>query len=155
MISKELISQIVSECFEGSDCYLVDLVLTLDKHIIIEIDALKGVSIDDCVHLNRFLADRLSPEIEDYELEVSSAGITQPFKVLRQYQNNRGKEVEVLTRDGQKQIGILGEANEHHFELIVAKQVKPEGAKRKVTVEETLTITYNEVKTTKMIIRFK
>jgi len=155
MISKDIVNQLVEEYLEGSSNYLVDLTVTPDQRIIIEIDAEKGVSIDDCVTLNRQLVDKLSPEIEEYELEVSSAGITEPFKVLRQYQKNKGKEVEVLTREGKKLSGILGEASESGFQLKVEKKVKEEGAKRKTTVEEILTFNYTEIKTTKMIIRFK
>lgn len=155
MISKDIVNQLVEELLEGSANYLVDLVVTPDHRIIIEIDAEKGVSIDDCVHLNRQLVEKLSPEIEEYELEVSSAGITEPFKVLRQYQKNEGKEVEVLTRDGKKLSGMLGEATETGFQLKVEKKVKEEGAKRKTTVEENLIFSYTEIKTTKMIIRFK
>ncbi|KAB2823075.1 MAG: ribosome assembly cofactor RimP [Paludibacter sp.] len=155
MISKDIVNQLVEEYLEGSSNYLVDLTVTPDQRIIIEIDAEKGVSIDDCVKHNRQLVDKLSPEIEEYELEVSSAGITEPFKVLRQYQKNKGKEVEVLTREGKKLSGILGEASESGFQLKVEKKVKEEGAKRKTTVEEILTFNYTEIKTTKMIIRFK
>jgi ribosome maturation factor RimP len=155
MITKDTINQLINEHLEGSDFYLVDLKLTADQRILIEIDAFQGVSIDDCVHLNRYLLEKLNPEIEEYELEVSSAGITEPFKVLRQYQKNLGKEVEVITKEGKKITGILGEATDEHFQLTVEKKVKEEGAKRKQTVEEIFTFTYTEVKTTKMIIRFK
>ena len=44
---------------------------------------------------------------EDYELEVGSAGLGQPFKVPQQYINFIGKEVEVLDADGKKVKGIL------------------------------------------------
>lgn len=155
MISKELVNQYVEEYLQGSEFYLVDLKLTADQRILLEIDAFQGVSIDDCVQLNRHLIEKLSPEIEDYELEVSSAGISEPFKVLRQYQKNIGKEVEVLTREGKKLSGILAEATEESFQLRVEVKVKEEGAKRKISREETITLTYTEVKTTKMIIRFK
>lgn len=155
MISKDIVNQLIEDYLAGSDFYLVDLVLTPDQRILIEIDAYKGVSIDDCVQLNRHLVERLSPEIEEYEVEVSSAGITQPFKVLRQYQKNTGKEVEVLTRDGKKLTGILSEVTPEHFSLTIEKKVKEEGSKRKTTVEEVVTFNYTEIKTTKMIIRFK
>lgn len=155
MISKDIVNQLVEDYLNGSDFYLVDLVLTPDQRISIEIDAWKGVSIDDCVKLNRYLVEHLSPAIEEYEVEVSSAGITEPFKVLKQYQKNIGKEVEVLTREGKKHTGILAEANPEEFILKTEKKVKEEGSKRKTTVEEILTFNYTDIKTTKMIIRFK
>lgn len=155
MITKDIVNQLVEEHLKDTEFYLVDLKVSPDQRITIEIDAFQGVSIDDCVQLNRFLIENLSPEIEDYELEVSSAGITEPFKVLLQYRKNIGKEVEVLTRDGRKLTGILAEVSDDAFQLKIEKKVKEEGAKRKVTVKEILTFTYTEVKTTKMIIRFK
>lgn len=155
MITKDAINQSVEIFFNDTEFYLVDLVVTPDQRIIIEMDAYKGVSIDDCVRLNRYLTEQFSPEIEDYELEVSSAGITEPFKVVRQYHKNLGKEVEVLTREGKKITGVLSEVSEESFQIQVEKKVKEEGAKRKTTIQETLSFTYNEIKTTKMIIRFK
>lgn len=84
------------------DYFLVDITVTPDDRIVVEIDHAEGVWIEDCVDLSRFIESRLSREEEDYELEVGSAGIGQPFKVLRQYQNHVGKDVEVLTADGRK-----------------------------------------------------
>lgn len=90
-----------------------------------------------------------------YELEVGSAGIGQPFKVLQQYINHIGKEVEVLTKDGRKLSGVLKEADEQHFVVTIQKKVKEEGAKRPKLVDEDLTFTYEEIKYTKYLISFK
>ena len=120
-----------------------------------EIDNDDAVSIDDCVELSRYIEEHLDRDAEDFELEVGSAGITSPFKVLRQYKKNIGNEVEVLTKNGVKLSGLLKSANEEGFVVTVTKQVKPEGAKRKVTIEEDLPYTYNEIKYTKYLIRFK
>ena len=70
---------------------------------------------------------RLNREDEDYELEVGSAGIGQPFKVLQQYVNHIGKEVEVLEKDGRKHCGVLKDADERQFTVTVQKKVKEEG----------------------------
>ena len=97
----------------------------------------------------------MNREEEDYELEVGSAGIGQPFKVLQQYLIHVGKEVEVLTHEGKKMEGILKEANEETFTVTVQKKVKPEGAKRPKLVDEDMTFTYEEIKYTKYLISFK
>ena len=91
----------------------------------------------------------------EYELEVGSAGIGQPFKVLQQYVNHIGKEVEVLAKDGRKHCGILKGADEQQFTVTVQKKVKEEGAKRPKMVDEDLTFTYEEIKYTKYLISFK
>ena len=79
----------------------------------------------------------MNREDEDYELEVGSAGIGQPFKVLQQYINHIGKEVEVLAKDGRKLSGVLKEADEQHFVVTIQKKVKEEGAKRPKLVTRT------------------
>ena len=151
MIEKDVISRLVEEKLASSGNYLVDVVIKPGNLIIIEIDNDEGVCIDDCAELSRYL-DR---DVEDFELEVGSAGITSPFKVLRQYVKNIGNEVEMLLRSGTKLTGILKSAGEDGVVVTVAKQVKPEGAKRKVTVQEDQSYTFDEIKYTKYLIRFK
>ena len=155
MIKKEVVTQLVEEWLDGKDYFLVDVTISPDDKIVVEIDHAEGVWIEDCVALSRYIEDHLSRDEEDYELEVGSAGIGQPFKVKQQYINHVGKEVEVLTADGQKMKGILKEAGEEHFVLTVVRKVKIEGKKRPVQQEEDLSFGYNEVKYTKYIISFK
>ena len=107
------------------------------------------------MELSRYIESKLNREEEDYELEVGSAGIGQPFKVLKQYQIHIGKDVEVLTKDGKKWVGVLTDVNEQNFTVIIEKKVKPEGAKRPKLVEEAVTFTYDEIKYTKYLISFK
>jgi ribosome maturation factor RimP len=103
MIDKNVVKQLVDEWLQGNDYFLVDINISQDDKIVIEIDHADGVWIEDCVELSRFIEDRLSRDEEDYELEVGSAGIGQPFKVAQQYVNHIGKEVEVLTAEGHKE----------------------------------------------------
>ena len=155
MIDKQMVIQLAEEKLASSGNYLVDVEIQPGNVIIVEIDNDEAVCIDDCVELSRFIEEHLDRDSEDFELEVGSAGITSPFKILRQYQKNIGKEVEVLLASDMKLTGILKSADENGIVLTVEKQVKPEGAKRKITVEENLAYTYNEIKSTKYLIRFK
>ncbi len=155
MIAKNVVSGIVNEWLEDKEYFLVDIEVTPDNKIVVEIDHAEGVWIDDCVELSRFIESKLDREEEDFELEVGSAGIGQPFKVLQQYLIHIGKDVEVLTKEGKKMVGILKEANEENFTLTVQKKVKPEGAKRPKLVDEDITFVYSEIKYTKYIISFK
>lgn len=154
MIEKSVVEKLVEEWLEGKDYFLVDVSVTPDDRIVVEIDHAEGVWIEDCVELSRFIESHLSREEEDYELEVGSAGIGQPFKVLRQYQNHVGKEVEVLTADGKKLRGVLSAVNEEQFEITVSVKKKLEGEKRPRMVEETMAFRYTEVKYTKYLIKF-
>ncbi|MDR3062132.1 MAG: ribosome assembly cofactor RimP [Dysgonamonadaceae bacterium] len=155
MIDKSTVQQHVEEYLKESDIFLVDIEIRPGNIISVEIDHDKGISIDDCVVLTKYIESKLDRNIEDYELEVGSAGISQPFKILRQYIKNIGNEVELLTKVGKKQTGILKDANENGIILTIEKQEKPEGAKRKITVEEDLDFKYEEIKYTKYSIRFK
>ncbi len=155
MIEKSVVSQLVEEWLEGKDYFLVDVTVTPDNRIVVEIDHAEGVWIEDCVELSRFIESKLDREQEDFELEVGSAGIGQPFKVLQQYINHIGKEVEVLKADGKKQTGILKEADENHFIVTISKKVKQEGEKRPKMVDEDVTFAYDEIKYTKYLISFK
>ena len=130
MIDKNVVSGIVNEWLEDKEYFLVDVSVSPDDKIVVEIDHAEGVWIDDCVELSRFIESKLDREEEDYELEVGSAGIGQPFKVLQQYLIHIGKEVEVLTREGKKLEGVLKDANEENMTLTIQKKVKLEGAKR-------------------------
>lgn len=155
MIEKKTICQIVDEWLEGKDYFLVEVTVSTDNKILVEIDHKEGVWIEDCVELSRYIDSRLNRDEEDYELEVGSAGIGQPFKVLQQYINHVGEEVEVLTKDGRKLSGVLKEADERHFVVTVQKKVKEEGAKRPKMVDEELDFAYEEIKYTKYLISFK
>ena len=155
MIEKKTVCQIVDEWLAGKDYFLVEVTISPDDKILVEIDHKEGVWIEDWVELSRYIESKLNREDEDYELEVGSAGIGQPFKVLQQYINHIGKEVEVLAKDGRKLSGVLKEADEQHFVVTIQKKVKEEGAKRPKLVDEDLTFTYEEIKYTKYLISFK
>ncbi len=155
MISKNVVEGIVNEWLEDKEYFLVDVTVSPDDKIVVEIDHAEGVWIDDCVELSRFIESKLDRNEEDYELEVGSAGIGQPFKVLQQYLIHIDKEVEVLTKEGKKLEGVLKEADTEHFTVTVQKKVKPEGAKRPKWVDEDVTFTYEEIKYTKYLISFK
>lgn len=155
MIDKQTISEWVEEKLASGSNYLVDVTIKPGNLIVVEIDNDEAVGIDDCVALSRYIESKLDRDTEDFELEVGSAGITSPFKVLRQYRKNIGNEVEMLLKSGVKQSGVLKDADEKGVVVTLTKQVKPEGAKRKVTVEEDQSYTYEEIKYTKYLIRFK
>lgn len=155
MIEKNIVKQIVEEWLQDKDYFLVDVSVSNDNRIVVEIDHAEGVWIEDCVELSRFIESKLDREKEDFELEVGSAGIGQPFKVHQQYVNHLGKDVEVLTLDGVKYQGELHEVNDDIFSILRTVKKKEEGAKRPRMVEELVTFRYDEIKYTKYLISFK
>lgn len=96
MIEKKLIVDFTEQYLDGSPNYLTDVSVSADNTITVEIDNDHGVDIDDCVTLSRYLESKLDRDTEDFELTVTSAGLSSPLKILRQYKKYEGKEVEVL-----------------------------------------------------------
>ena len=82
MINKEIIQTLTEEWLQGNEYFLVDVNFAADDRIVIEIDHADGVWIEDCAELSRFLQERLGDELGEYELEVGSAGLGQPFATL-------------------------------------------------------------------------
>ena len=155
MIDKSIVKKLVDEWLEGKDYFLCDLSISADARIVVEIDHEEGVWIEDCVELSKFIEAGLDREQEDFELEVGSAGIGQPFKVLRQYEIHLGEQVEVLTREGKKFVGELSNVTPEEFTVTVTQKVKKEGQKRPVMEEVDYTFKYMDVKYTKYVIDFK
>ncbi|MBS7318795.1 ribosome assembly cofactor RimP [Prevotella sp. P3-120] len=157
MINKDVVKAAVEEWLSQNDYFLVDVDMTPDGRIVIEIDHADGVWIEDCAALSRFLQERLGEELGEYELEVGSAGIGQPFKVVQQYINHIGKEVEVLAADGKKYQGVLQSVADDglSFVVVVKEKQKIEGKKRPVLVDVEKTFNTNEVKYAKYLLAFK
>ena len=155
MIDKNVVKKLVDEWLQDQEYFMVDIEISPDNRIVVEIDHADGVWIEDCVALSRYIEERLSRDDEDYELEVGSAGLGQPFKVPQQYVNFVGKEVEVLDADGIKVKGILKAVDGNDFTVGVEEKVKVEGKKRPVKMEVDHVYQMDKVKYTKYIISFK
>src|SRR5690554_52091 len=155
MIDKKTLIDLAEAYLQDSPNYLVDVLVGSGNAITIEIDNDEGVDINDCAALSRHLESILDRDTEDFELTVTSVGLTSPFKTPRQYRKHEGEEVEVLNKKGVKLTGILESSDNEGFTLSITKKVKPEGAKRKVEVTDRVRYMFDEVKYTKYLIRFK
>jgi len=155
MIQKDTVIQAVKEWLENTSFYLVDVKINTENEIFIEFESeTEDVTIDDCVDLSKFIESRLDREIEDFSLEVGSAGLGQPFKVLQQYKTHLGDEVEVLTKAGIKLSGILKSVDEEGFELTVSRKVKLENSKKTMKLEVDEQYLHADVKSVKYVISF-
>ena len=155
MTDKNIVKNLVDQWLEGKDYFLVDIEISRDNKIVVEIDHADGVWIEDCVELSRFIEDHLDREAEDFELEVGSAGLGQPFKVAQQYVNFVGKEVEVLDADGKKYKGVLKTVDGRNFTVTVQEKVKVEGKKRPQLQDKDYQFSMDTVKYCKYLISFK
>ena len=155
MINKEIIQTLTEEWLQGNEYFLVDVNFAADDRIVIEIDHADGVWIEDCAELSRFLQERLGEELGEFELEVGSAGLGQPFKVPQQYINHIGDTLEVLQADGKKVQGVLKAVDAPNFTITVQEKQKQEGKKRPVLVDVDKTFQMDEVKYAKYLLAFK
>ncbi|MGI6242281.1 MAG: ribosome assembly cofactor RimP [Prevotella sp.] len=155
MIDKNVVKNLVDEWLVNKEYFLVDIMVSTDDKITVEIDHADGVYINDCVELSKFIEDHLDRDQEDYELEVGSAGLGQPFKVAQQYQNYIGEPVEVLDGDGKKVKGVLKSVDGRDFVVSVREKVKLEGKKRPVMMDVDHQYNMDNVKYTKYLISFK
>ncbi len=149
MIDKTVIEGIVADSLQGTDGFLVDVSVSKDNDIVVEIDSDSGVDIDTCVAINNAIDAALDRDVEDYSLQVGSTGLTSPFKVLRQYKKNIGNEVEVLS-GGKKFTGVLESAGEDEFSIVA--QVKDKGMKKPEPKQ--FVFKYSDVKYTKYNLKF-
>lgn len=153
MIDRSKIIQLIEEKLTD-DQFIVEVEVSPTNQISVLIDSDAGITIDHCVQVSRQVEHNLDREVEDFELQVSSAGLGQPFKVYRQYVKNAGEEVEVVLRNGQKLVGLLTEPDENGFVLETSMLEKVEGKKKKERVTRLHRIAFDEAKTVKNIIKF-
>lgn len=125
------------------------------NRISIYVDSMKGVTLDECIAVSRFLEHRLDRNVEDYELEVSSPGLDRPLKLPMQYEKNTGRQLEVVKRDGIKIAGKLMHYFEGSIQLeaeVVLKDSKTGKKKKEITLQE---IKLEEIKSAKVVISLK
>ena len=150
MIDKEKLRETIEQQLEGSDRFLVDVTVKGGNRINVLLDSDTSITIDDCVAMTRHIEAAYPRDEEDYDLMVSSAGIDQPYKMLRQYVKNVGREVEVQLTDATKVQGKLTKADAAG--IAIERQVKVKGSPK---VDETLEFPFDQIKQTKEIISFK
>ena len=149
MIDKDAIQREVESVLEGTDKFVVEIKVKAGNRITVLLDSDTDIAIDDCIAVTRHIESVYDRETEDYELTVSSAGIDQPIKMLRQYTKNIGREVEVTFIDGTVFSGKLVTADKDKISVYRKTKVK------KVETEETKEILLTEIKHTKEVISFK
>lgn len=114
---------------------------------------MNGITIDECRRISQAIEECLDREKEDYSLEVSSPGLTNPFRVKEQYLKNIGKQVEIVYVDGEKIVATL-KAYADNAITVETATVKKE-ANKKVVVTEQFDIERINIKTVKSVIDFK
>ncbi|PID89462.1 MAG: ribosome assembly cofactor RimP [Bacteroidia bacterium] len=155
MINIDKIRDIVTQFVKDRDLFIVDIKADNANRVLIVIDSDTKVSISDCVSLSRNIEKEFDREEEDFELEVSSAGITSPLLQERQYQKNIGNQLEILTQEGQKLKVVLESVNKEGIVVTKKHFIKEEGRKKKKLVLLEEKIPFDKIKTAKLLLSFK
>jgi ribosome maturation factor RimP len=148
MITESIVKQLVEEKIEGTEMFLVSAQVLPTNRIRVYVDAVDGLPVKACVNISRHIEGSLDREQEDFELEVSSPGLSEPFQHPLQYQKNVGRGIKVLTNDGDRAKGKLVKFENNTI------TVQPEPKKKKEQAEP-ITIPLSEIKEAKTVISFK
>lgn len=151
MIKEEQIKSIVENKFSETDKFLVSVKVNPGNRIIVFIDSDTSVTIDDCAELSRYIELQVNRDIEDYELEVSSAGLTHPFIFQRQYKKNIGREIKTVLKNSMVKKGIIKEVADNGF-IILEKNIVVKKNRKKQIIENDVSVSFNDIKETKLVI---
>lgn len=158
MIAKEIVKTLAEERIKelGKPLYVVDITISSANHILVELDhEEESVSIEDCVSVSRNIEHNLDREVEDFQLEVSSAGLDKPLRDYKQYRKNIGRTLKVKLAESGKVEGKLIEADEKQITLETERRERVEGKKKKIKVIENIVLPYEKIGEAKVVISFK
>jgi len=139
---------------ENTSLFLISATISLDNKIKVVVDGDEGVPLSECVRISRKIEHNLDRDKEDFSLEVTTAGASEPLKLKRQYNKNVNRILSVCLNDGTKIEGTLTAVNEETINLSwKAREPKPVG-KGKITVKKEASIVFDDIKEAKVKIKF-
>lgn len=154
LITKEHILELAAKHLKDGTVYVTNVKIGSDNHISVSIDGDQGVTIDDCVSLSRAIEGNLDREKEDFALDVSSHGATNPLLMPRQYHKHLGRTFEIKLLDGSRAEGNLVSFDEQEIKLEYSvRENKPIG-KGKVTVTKQQVIPFQNIKESRIKLKY-
>ncbi|MCF6131786.1 ribosome assembly cofactor RimP [Flavobacterium wongokense] len=146
MTFKDKVSNLLEEVLsEKPSLFLVDLTITETFKVMVTLDGDNGVNLQDCIDVSRAIENNLDREEQDYSLEVASAGVSTPLKMVRQYRKNIGRTLKVKTATETIEAKLEAVTDENITLSWTAREPKKIG-KGKETVEHKREIPYSEIK---------
>lgn len=151
MMDKKALENVLNTALNTPDLkakkpFVVNFSVSSDNSINIAVDAYEGITVEDCTMISRAIRTAFDQDEENYDLTVSSAGLTEPFKVPEQYKKALGKELKIQTADGKRYKGKLTEYGDTHLTLAVKSN------KKKQIINESIAL--DEIKSAKQVISF-
>jgi ribosome maturation factor RimP len=155
MINPALIRNCLEDELTQRGHFLVEVLVMPGNKIVVYIDSMKGVTLEECIAVSRFLESKLDRNVEDFELEVSSPGLDKPLKLPVQFEKNIGRLLDVLKYDGIKITGKLSGINQGMILLETEVIIKDSKSGKKKKEQKMQEIKYEDIKTAKVIISLK
>lgn len=151
---QEKVENLLKEAFEeNNSLFLISLNINDQNHILVVIDGDEGVAVNDCIAVSRKIENNLDREEIDFSLEVTSAGVSEPLQLPRQYKKNIGRKLEVRTKSNKFE-GELVSVDDEGITLVwTAREPKPVG-KGKINVDKEAKIAFTEIEKAKVVITF-
>ncbi|MFN3752462.1 ribosome assembly cofactor RimP [Flavobacterium sp.] len=154
MTFKEKVSSLLEQgLLEKPSLFLVDLSISESYKITVTLDGDNGVNLQDCIDVSRMIENNLDREEQDFSLEVASAGVSTPLKLVRQYKKNIGRTLKIKTATETIEAKLEAATEESITLSWTAREPKKVG-KGKETVEHKREILYSEIKEAIVIIIF-
>ena len=154
MTFKEKITNLIEEGLqEKPSLFLVDLSISDSYKISVTLDGDNGVQLQDCIDISRAIDANLDREEQDFSLEVASAGVSTPLKLVRQYKKNIGRTLKVKTATETIEAKLENVTEETILLSWTSREPKKIG-KGKETVEHKREIPFSEIKEAIVIIIF-
>lgn len=145
MTFKERVAALLNQTLEEKpELFLIDLTITDSNKIIVTLDGDNGVQLQDCVDVSRAIENNLDREEIDFALEVASAGVSAPLKLVRQFKKNVGRTVKLRTKDKTYEATLVDATDEAVTLEWTAREPKKVG-KGKETVSHNEKIVYGDI----------
>jgi len=135
--------------------FIVEIGVSERNFIHVVVDSFDGLTIDQCVMMSRHVEHSFDREEEDFELQVSSPGLSEKFRVTEQYVKYIGKGVEIVTAGNVELNGIITEATTEGIVLETSEKEKVDGSRKKILVVKQHNLKYDEIVSAKAVISFK
>jgi ribosome maturation factor RimP len=154
MISKEKIELLIADKLAEGDYFVVSLDVSASNKIKLVVDSMSGITIEECVGFSRAIEHNLDREVEDFELMVTSPGLTSPLIVKQQYKKNIDRELNIQLKNKTNIKGVLTSALDEQITVLEEKKVKVEGNKKKQVAMQEHTINYSDIESAIIVINF-
>jgi ribosome maturation factor RimP len=149
------INQMANQHFAGSNHFVLDVRVNTRLNppkIVVVVDGDAGITIDECANLSRSLSDSIHQAelLEDYTLEVTTPGIDQPLRLLRQYQKHIGRRLKVELKEKELAWGKLQQLEADG--IVIEEEGKEKGKKTEKSIRK---IAFDQIDKTFVQVSFK